>query len=130
MVEELLTEDAGVIHKDFKFYIFHGQCQLIHVDFDRFANRSRSLFDRDWHILPVSLKFPQGPTMNPPKMFHRMRDLAERLGSGFDFVRIDLYSVHDRVYFGEFTHYPGSGLEKFSPQSFDFELGQYWQIRT
>ena len=59
-----------------------------------------------------------------------MLELAEKLSKPFDYVRVDLYSLKGKVYFGELTHYPASGINKFEPQSFDFELGSYWKIES
>jgi hypothetical protein len=53
---------------------------------------------------------------------------AAKLGSGFDFIRVDLYNILGEVYFGEFTPYPGSGLCRFVPASFDTELGARWTL--
>jgi hypothetical protein len=129
VIEKLLHDEMGEIPADFKFYIFHGKCRLIHVDLNRFKDRSRSIFDPNWNFLEVTLKFRQGPVVKKPENFEAMKGLAEKLGRDFDFVRIDLYTVDGQIYFGEFTHYPGSGMEKFTPESFDFELGRYWDIK-
>ena len=51
---------------------------------------------------------------------------AEKLGAGFDFVRVDFYEVGGRPLFGEMTFYPGSGLDKFAPVTLDTELGKLW----
>ena len=36
--------------------------------------------------------------------------IAETLGKDFSFIRVDLYSVDGRVYFGEFCNFPQGGL--------------------
>jgi len=131
VIEELLRDQSGEIPKDYKFYVFHGKCHLVHIDFDRFGNRSRSLFEpKKWELLPVSLKFKKGGFCEKPCNYKYMIELAEKLGAFFDFVRVDLYSTNERVYFGELSHYPGSGMEEFDPQSFDFELGSKWQLSS
>ena len=128
IIEKLLRDDYQNIPRDFKFYIFHGECKLVHVDSNRFSNHSRSLFDSSWNFLPVTLKFPQGPKVKKPFNYKQMVQLSEKLGRNFDFVRVDLYMINNKIYFGEFTHYPGSGMEKFNPQSFDFKLGENWKL--
>ena len=129
IVERLMLDEAGGIPKDFKFYVFHGKCHLVHVDFDRFTNHTRSLYTPEWKYLKIMLKFPQGPDIPRPQNFEKMLQLAEKLGQDFGFVRVDLYSIGDRIYFGELTHYPGSGLELFTPLEFDFELGGHWHLK-
>ena len=58
-----------------------------------------------------------------------MLSLAQELSRKFDFIRVDFYEVKNKLYFGELTHYPESGMGKFEPSSFDFELGKYWKIK-
>ena len=54
--------------------------------------------------------------------------IAERIAQGFDFLRVDLYDVDGHVWFGETTAYPMSGLGRYSPDSFDEELGSWWTL--
>jgi TupA-like ATPgrasp len=54
--------------------------------------------------------------------------IAEELGSEFDFLRVYLYNIDGRIFFGEFSPYPGSGLDRFTPASFDTELGARWRL--
>ena len=44
-----------------------------------------------------------------------MKRVAEKIGSAFDFVRVDLYEVDERIYFGETTFYPASGYARYHP---------------
>jgi len=57
-----------------------------------------------------------------------MLELCENLSKAFDHVRIDLYSMKGKIYFGEFTHYSASGMGRLEPSSFAFELGKYWKV--
>jgi hypothetical protein len=57
-----------------------------------------------------------------------MKRYAEILGSGLDFVRVDLYLVKSKVYFGELTNYPTSGRAIIKPKEWDLKLGNYWNI--
>jgi len=51
--------------------------------------------------------------------------LAEKLAEPFDYVRVDLYNLNGKIFIGELTHYPASGIGKYEPSSFVFELGKY-----
>jgi len=131
VIEELLREEDGSIPKDYKFYIFHGKCKLACVDVYEVNNnvRSRSYFDERWHFLPIKKsKIIQGPKVIKPKNFGIMLELAEKLSKPFDHVRVDLYNLNGKIYFGELTNYEGSGTSKYEHQSVDFELGRYWKI--
>jgi len=54
--------------------------------------------------------------------------MAECLGAETDFVRVDLFEVDGRIYFGELTNYPLGGTAQFEPKEFDALLGAQWQI--
>ena len=47
----------------------------------------------------------------PPVNLSGMVELAEKLGYGFEFVRVDLCSVSVLIYVGELTHYTGAVME-------------------
>lgn len=128
VIEELLVDEKGEIPKDFKFFVFRGKCEMVQVDSDRFKELERTLYSRDWEPLPVKLKRKQGDFIEKPNNYEVMLDLAEKLGETFDFVRVDFYSIGNKVYFGELTHYPASGMGKFTPKSYDIELGKKWDI--
>ena len=45
-----------------------------------------------------------------PTNFQLMLEYAEILAEDFEFVRVDLYDVNDRIYFGELTFSPNGGF--------------------
>ncbi len=127
VIEELLTDEEGRIPKDFKFYMFHGKCGYVRVHFDREENPVSTAFTPKWHMLQISKR--QGPFIEKPPNYEAMLHLAEELSKAFDFVRVDLYNLNGRIYFGELTHYPLSG-RTLIPYSFDLELGRLWKLNT
>ena len=130
IIEKLLFDDDGKIPKDFKFNMFHGKCKLVYVEFDRINNLSQSYFDEKWNFLSVKkTTCTQGLKIKKPKNYEIMLELAEKLSEAFDHVRVDLYNINGKIYFGELTHYRTSGRVRFEPSSFDFKLGKYWKIK-
>jgi hypothetical protein len=115
---------------DYKFFVFDGEPRLVQVDLDRFSGHRRSLYAPDWTKLDVTLNYPDGGDVAPPPSLARMLDVAGQLARGFDFMRVDLYDDEGDVVFGEYTPYPGSGLERFTPRAFDGELGSWWCLPT
>jgi hypothetical protein len=59
-----------------------------------------------------------------------MVELARILSKGFDHVRVDMYYLDDRIYFGEMTFTNGSGLEMITPPEWDKKLGDLWNLDT
>jgi len=125
VVEKLLYDNDDIPYS-YKFCMFDGKCKMIYA-----LNRDDitiSLYDENWNLLPVARKgHPVGVVKDKPESFDKMIGFAEKLSKGFDFVRIDFFLVDNYVYFGEMTHYPGSGHGVFEPKEYDFELGEFWK---
>ncbi len=129
LVEEFLDNGAGEPAEDYKLFTFNGRVEYIQVDVGRFTDHRKSFFDRDWR--PVALRqecenFP-GLIARPGNLA-ALIEAAETLAAGIDFVRVDLYSVQDRIYFGELTMTPGNGYFRFEPASFDESFGRLWRM--
>lgn len=128
IAEKSLSDGHGSVPKDYKFLVFHGTVKAICVDVDRFAAQKRAIFDREWQLMPFTFAFgrPEELPVRPTSL-SRMLEIAETLGKDFDFVRVDLYEIDDhRVYFGEMTLAPSSGLRRFEPVDYDRILGGFW----
>jgi hypothetical protein len=130
MIEELLLDESGKLPKDYKFFVFHGKCQFIQVNYDRFVNHKRTIYDSDWNRLDLSYQSPQGPTEEKPGNLIEMINIVEKISEDLDFSRVDLYSLDDKIYFGEITLFPGSGFEVFTPLDFDYKFGSYLNIKS
>lgn len=126
--EELLRDPkSNAVPQDYKFYVFKGVCRAIHVDAERFSNHRRSFFDKDWNYLPFWAQYPFAGPLEKPYNLTEMVSLAERLGKDFDFVRVDLYDLGDRVVFGEMTHFPDGGNVRFYPKVYDTWFGSFFK---
>ncbi len=126
IIEKLLYENNDIPYS-YKFCMFDGKCKMIYV-LSR-HDITMSFYDGDFNMLDVKREgHPIGKRKNKPVNFKQMIDYAEKLSEGFDFIRVDFFLVDDYVYFGELTHYPGSGYGVFEPKEYDLELGQYWRM--
>jgi len=126
--EEYIEQKDGQLF-DYKFFCFHGIPKYIVVDTDRFTNHKRNIFDIKWNLLPISLSYPNDPRVIPkPKKLQEMIKIAKLLSKDFHYVRVDMYSIENIVYFGELTFYPGAGLEPFKPVEWDHIFGQWLSI--
>lgn len=100
---------------DYKIYCFHGQPRYILVCEGRSHGKPKFyFFDPDWHFLPITRDGQAAPpdfTLPRPAGLAHMLSAAARLSQPFSFVRVDLYDVEGRVYFGELTFTPGAALD-------------------
>lgn len=129
IVEELLVNkvnpDAGI--EDFKILCFNGEPKYIIVDKDRYIDHKRNFYTLDWIRENVTTDHEQFDEEYPkPKNFERMMEIAKKLSEDFPFVRVDLYNLDGKIYFGELTFYPWGGYVKFTPDEFDYRLGSYF----
>ena len=67
-------------------------------------------------------------TPKRPENYQEMIDVAEILANGFSQVRVDLYNLNGKVYFGEMTFTSTSGTGLFEPEEFDRILGDCWKL--
>jgi len=133
IVEEMLAGPDGAVPDDYKFFVFHGECAYVQVDTGRFGLRTQDFFRPDWRHVPLSGGPPWAdPEPAQPAHLSEMVDLAERLGAGTDFVRVDLYDISygagGRIVFGELTSFPAGGDTPFDPESFNEEFGRRWTV--
>ncbi|MGY2075321.1 ATP-grasp fold amidoligase family protein [Blastococcus sp. SYSU DS0828] len=129
MLEEHIAGGARL--DDFKFLVFDGEVAAIQVDRGRFTReQTRSYYTPEWEQIPVQLVAPCGPPMAAPENLAAMLHAARVLGRSFDFMRVDLYTTGNAVWFGEFTPYPSGGTMRYEPRSFDAWLGEHWSLPT
>lgn len=128
ILAEQYLEDNGEPIKDYKFYCFNGKVTFIIVESGvNFGPYVLDIYDTKWSRSKIDLfkKFsrPDNP-YEKPKNLNDMISMAESLSKGYPLIRVDLYNVNERIYFGELTYTPGNGLARWKPKSLDFELGK------
>lgn len=130
VVEKLLLTDEGKVPEDYKFFCFDGKVKIIQVSTDRFGDRKLTYLDTEWNILPFrSQECEIKMDVKKPQNLVELISTAERLSKDFDFVRVDLYSLNNEVYFGELTFTPYAGFNKYYPEEFDEILGRFFKLK-
>lgn len=132
IAEEYLQPEKGKkCLTDYKFHCFNGIPLMCEVIGDRTTTEVVDYFDMDWNQIPLrNPPFPQSNDTKPvPNHYADMVQLARKLSQGFQYVRVDLYST-DKVYFGEMTFTPASGIDKYDPDEWDYHMGELWDINA
>jgi D-alanine-D-alanine ligase-like ATP-grasp enzyme len=89
----------------------------------------RSFYDRDWKNLHVTSDCPASDReIERPANLDEMLRIAERLSKDFPYVRVDLYNVDGKIYFGELTFYPWSGYVQYTPDEADYKFGENFNL--
>lgn len=118
---------------DYKFFCFNGKafCSYIRTNYVHgYSNGYLAFLDRDYNIMPYYREGYMPITKQPdkPKNYDKMVEIAEKLSEGFSHVRVDLYNVDGKIYFGEMTFSTCGGFGKFVPNEFDRILGKQWEL--
>ena len=133
VAEELLEDfsnQEGAIF-DYKFLCFNGKPEYVCVDVDRFIKHKRNIYDIEWNNLRVSSDCPcvdDDHIIEKPKNYERMLEIVGILCQDFPHVRVDLYNINGKIYFGELTFFPWSGYVQFTPDPFDLEMGEKFAL--
>ncbi|CAD5252298.1 putative TupA-like ATPgrasp [Bosea sp. 62] len=130
--EELLVGagNGPAVQTDYKLFCFGYDVAFIQI-IDRVGGTS-SWYTRTWDRVPDQMHtlFLNGKTHPRPQRLEEMIDISRRLSRRYEypFVRCDLYSCVDGVYFGELTHAPNAGRSRklFTPFA-NRVLGRLWE---
>lgn len=130
IAEKYMIDEKTNDLRDYKFFCFNGQPRLIQVDFGRFTNHRRNIYDLEWNLINLEIQYPSDHSIaiEKPSTLSQMIHASAELSQGIPVCRVDLYEVNGRMYFGEFTFYHGSGQEKFTPKEWNLKLGQMINI--
>lgn len=134
--EELLDDPHQII--DYKINCLNGKPKFIFVGSERDSSQKSmkvkwDLFDTKWNCInqylrTTGLETPNLGKIPIPKHFKEMLSAAEILSADFAFVRVDLYEVKGKVYFGELTFSPACGVMAFFTDEFISKMGKELEI--
>lgn len=138
IAEELLdfSKDPNVSTSaiDYKVWCFNGHAYYVWACSNRDEEATDvALFDREWNYLPEKSIFnehyrEQKVLVKKPKNLEEMLDVAEKLAKPFPVVRVDLYNIDGRIYFGEMTFTSLGGTMDFYTEECLYEMGSLIDI--
>lgn len=114
---------------DYKFHCIHGVPEFILVCSNRRSNIKLDVFSLDWDPIDVIVSHEKGDhSISKPSCLDRMIEICKILSADFDFVRVDLYEINNKVFFGELTFSPAAGILPDFNEAFLAEKGKLLQI--
>ncbi|GJD98082.1 ATP-grasp fold amidoligase family protein [Methylobacterium iners] len=121
---EMLLRDGSRIANDFKIHCFRKGghlTQFFQIHSNRFGDHKVNFFDVDWRPIPLShgLKSADPSSIAKPYNVVEMLEVADQLSKNINYVRVDLFLIGSKIYFGELTFTPGAGLIRFTPKELD-----------
>lgn len=129
IAEQYMIDDSLGELKDYKFLCFDGVPKYLFIASDRNKGKQEvkfDYFDIDFNRLPLrQAAHPNSAYhIERPMKYDEMVKLAAELSQGIPQVRIDLYEVNGRIYFGEYTFFHHGGMVPFIPEEYDYIWGE------
>lgn len=116
IIEKFISDENGNCPVDYKFFCFNGKMEIFKIDYNRFTKRAANYYDKNCSFMQIG-KIHSIPDpsikLELPANFQEMVKITEILSEGIPFLRVDLYSVKDQIFFGELTFFPSGGIEPF-----------------
>lgn len=130
IIAEEFIDSGNQELQDYKFLCFNGVPYFCWVDVNRFSNHKRNVYDLNWKLQDWNQRDygNSDELIERPVNFDKMVEIAKKLSEGFSHVRVDLYNIQGKIYFGEMTFTNGSGFEPINPDSADMMLGDLWKL--
>ena len=133
IIAEQYMEDTETLElRDYKFFCFNGKVRALYIASDRQRDTKETKFDfydDNYNHLPFTNGHPNSENpIKKPINFDKMIELASALSHGIPHVRVDLYEVDGRVFFGELTFFHWSGFMPFSPEEWDYTFGNWLEL--
>jgi hypothetical protein len=123
---------------DHKIRCIDGKAQYDMVCYDRSlesgSGGSKTVYDLyDIHTWQPMRQYLADPgvaykDVPCPENLDKMIEIAEKIAQGFPQVRVDLYNVKGKIYFGEMTFYAFSGMNNHFTREFQLMVGEKIQI--
>ena len=132
IIEQYMEDESGYELKDYKVHCFNGEPKFILVASGRQQNDIRfNFYDLNWKLLPFEKshkRIDSKITIAKPDNLDKMLNLAKSLSRDIPHLRVDFYNVRNKIYFGELTFFPASGLGKFNPEEWDYKIGEWLSL--
>ena len=128
IAEKLLESDGKEGLIDYKIWCFNGKPYSIFVCLNRNPETHHADFmsyDLNWNRCPESLSEPFRNNIECPKPMNldKMLAIAAKLSEGFPQVRVDLYNIKGKIYFGEMTFTSNFGMMPYYTQQVLNDMG-------
>lgn len=130
IAEPFLVDDEMGQLADYKFFCFDGEVKSLFVATDRTSGNVKfDYYDADFNPLSLRQPYPNSTKhLVRPQRFAEMLDIARTLSKGHPHVRVDLYQVNNRIYFGELTFFHFGGMQPFKPAKWDRIWGDWLRL--
>lgn len=129
IAEPYLKDSNSTELTDYKFYCYGEKPRYFMVSFGEAEHNVRNhKFDMTLHSIDYLFKKKKSVDENDitlPTNIDKMISIVEALSVGFQHIRIDLYNIQGKIYFGEMTFSSGGGFINIDSDKLSSELAGY-----
>ena len=131
IAETYLTDETSCDLKDYKVLCFSGVPRIIELHAGRYTDhQSQDFYDTEWNKLSISQNgvsaYQATNIIEPrPETLNQMIEFSRVLSKDLPHLRVDWYSIGNKLYFGELTFFDGSGFDPFDNPSDDLLFGSW-----
>lgn len=91
--------------------------------------RTNDHYTPNWEKLDFYVNYkPSGKQWERPAFTDELISLCEKLSKDTPYLRVDWYVVDGKLYFGEMTFYTWGGMCQFTPEEWDYKLGDMLKL--
>lgn len=134
IAEQLLEDEVMPYPQDYKFWCFDGEVKCFYITTGRSegGHTKDNFFDVTGKYMAdlEHVMYKSDPNGLPPipSTLPKMIELAKVLSKGVPHLRVDLYEVNGKIYFGELTFAEESGFAEFSPKRWNYTFGDWIKL--
>ncbi len=130
LIEKYISEIDSDSLIDYKFHCFHGEPKYVFVQRNTPSNLKKGFYDMSWNKVMPENHIPafSDAEFVKPDNFDEMIQVATKLSEGFIFLRVDLYSIGNKIIFGELTFFSNAGNIRSSIERFNTEFGDLMKL--
>ena len=126
--EEYLDMPNGII--DYKIHCINSEPLFVLVCSEREKGLKLNVYDLEWRPIQNAIqgKMKNSKEMERPSQLKEMIEISQKLSEEFIFTRVDLYEVNNKIFFGELTFSPATGVMPYYTDDFLLKYGKILDI--
>ena len=134
IIAEKFMTNNGKDLEDYKIHCFNGEPKFILVCSNRYGGGAMidDFYTPEWELMDV--RRPGHPksekASKAPEHLKQMLELSRILTKEIPFLRTDFYIIDNKIYFGELTFFPASGMSKYQPEEWDLHFGEMLKLNN
>lgn len=134
LINDLLSKGYSKSVIDYKMWCLNGKVYYTWVCCNRNVHGAEVLlYDRDWQAHPeysvFTRHYQRGNVISRPENYDLMIKMSETLAHPFPCVRVDLYNIGGKIYFGEMTFTSLGGMMNYFTSDFLDKAGSLIDLK-